>query len=44
MEAAFCQPEAGSTIEPQAGSSEVYAELEQKWVAALQDTFSLPNH
>ena len=44
LESAFCQPEAGSTLEPTSGVGEIYAELEQKWVSALHEAFSLPNH
>ena len=44
LEAAFCQPEPGSTLEPEAGSAQIYDELEQKWVSALHESFSLPKH
>jgi xylulokinase len=43
LEEAFCQPEEGSTVVPEEGSGEIYEELEQKWVAALHEAFSLPN-
>lgn len=42
MEAAYCQPDAGSTLEPEEGTGEIYAELEQKWVSALHESYSLP--
>jgi len=44
LEAAYCQPEEGPTLQPDAGVGEIYAELEQKWVSALHDSYSLPNH
>jgi xylulokinase len=44
LEDAFCQPEPGSRLDPEPGAREIYDELEQKWVSALQDSFSLPNH
>jgi xylulokinase len=44
LEAAYCQPEAGSTLAPEPGAREIYDELEQNWVSALQDAYSLPNH
>ena len=43
LEAAFCQPEAGSTVTPGDGTEKIYEELEQKWVSALHEAFSLPN-
>ncbi len=42
LEAAFCQPEAGSTLGPEGGVREIYDELEQKWVSALHESYSLP--
>jgi xylulokinase len=42
LEDAYCQPEAGSTVNPEEGVREIYDDLEQKWVSALHDTFSLP--
>ena len=43
LESAFCQPVAGSTVTPEDGVGEIYNDLEQKWVSALHETFSLPN-
>jgi len=43
LEEAFCQPEEGSTVVPEEGTEEIYEELEQKWVSALHEAFSLPN-
>ena len=43
LEAAFCQPEEGSTIVPEEGTAEIYEELEQKWVSVLHEAFSQPN-
>jgi xylulokinase len=43
LEEAFCRPEAGSTVTPEEGAGEIYMELEQKWVSALHEAFSLPN-
>ena len=42
MEHAYCQPEAGSTLEPEDGAGKIYDELEQKWVPALHESYSLP--
>ena len=42
LEDTYCQPEAGSTVNPEEGVREIYDDLEQKWVSALHDTFSLP--
>jgi len=41
LEAAFCQPERGSTVQPREGTGEIYEELEQKWVSALHEAFPL---
>ena len=41
LEAAFCQPDSGSTVQPRAGTREIYEELEQKWVSALHEAFPL---
>lgn len=42
LESAFCQPEPGSTLQPEGEAREIYDELEQKWVSALHDSYSLP--
>ena len=43
LEASFCQPEAGSTVTPEEGAGDIYNDLEQKWVSALHEAFSLTN-
>jgi xylulokinase len=41
LEAAFCQPDSGSTVQPREGTGKIYEELEQKWVSALHEAFPL---